>query len=52
MAFKIVGWQQDSRGGSYLPNLIIEIIDPDTIDLSKVIPYTGNSGGGLVRLVK
>ena len=40
LAFKIiaVGADPDGPSGSVLPNLVIEIVDPITIDLSGVLP--------------
>jgi hypothetical protein len=46
-AFRIVGVSNDSRS-SYLPNLIITAVDPQTVDLTKVIAVT-NTGGTPVR---
>lgn len=54
LAFKIIGVGSDPDGpsGSQLPNLIIEIVDPATIDLSDVELYGGGSGGSSQTLVQ
>jgi len=54
LAFKIIGVGSDPDGpsGSLLPNLIIEIVDPATIDLSDVELYGGGSGGSPLTLVQ
>ena len=46
LAFKIIGvWDDpDGPGGSVLPNLIIEVVDPATIDLDDL--GMGGGGGG------
>ncbi len=55
VAFKIIGVGADPDGaGSVLPNLIIEIVDPATIDLNTVQPSSGGGGvvAGAVQLVQ
>jgi hypothetical protein len=51
VAFKIIDLGVDPPG-SYLPHLIIEIVDPDEIDLNALVPLTGESGSGRTMLVK
>ena len=51
VAFKIMGTLSDPRGGSYLPNLRIEVVNPSTINLNSVQPYS-SSTNGKVRLVR
>ncbi len=49
LAFRIIGVGADPDGdGSVLPNLIIEIVDPTTIDLDFVQPFFDE--GGVVAL--
>ena len=45
VAFKILSARYNPAGGSYLPLLTVEIIDPSTIDLSEVTLEGGESGG-------
>lgn len=59
IAFRIVDYRIDpARSYPYLPNLIIEIVDPETLDLDAVAPaltteYEYTSGGiRNVRLAK
>ena len=48
LAFKIIGVGTDPDGaGSVLPYLILEIVDPSTIDLNTLQP-PGGGGGGVV----
>ncbi|MEX2287856.1 MAG: TadG family pilus assembly protein [Planctomycetaceae bacterium] len=54
VAFKIigVGADPDGPGGSVLPNLIIQIVDPATIDIDQVEPWDDEPNGeGVARLV-
>ena len=47
LAFKIIGVGIDPDGaGSVLPNLIIEVVDPSTIDLNTMQPSASGGGGG------
>ncbi len=48
LAFKVVGvgLDPDGPGGSVLPNLIIEIVDPSFIDLSSLSPLGENGPTG------
>ena len=52
LAFKImaIGADPDGPGGSMLPNIIIEIVNPNTIDLSDV--STGSNNSAKVILVQ
>ena len=53
VAFKITGARAHPEGGSNLPLLTIEIVDPSEIDLSKVVLSDGGSGSpNRVKLVK
>jgi hypothetical protein len=59
LAFKIIGYRVDpARPYPYLPNLIIEIVDPATIDLDSMLPVTDSritfKSGGVqtVRLAR
>ena len=49
LAFKVmaVGYDPDGEG-SVLPNLIIEIVDPRTIDIDFAQPDLGGGGVGLI----
>lgn len=50
VAFKILGVQPDPRGGSYLPNLRLEIVNPSSVNLGDVQPV-GTGGAPRGRLV-
>ena len=51
VAFKIVGVgsDPDGPGGSKLPNLIVELVDPATVPLGGISP--GSGGAGSIELV-
>lgn len=50
IAFRIiaVGSDPDGPSGSALPNLIIELVNPDTVSLSEITPSGGTGGVELV----
>ena len=54
LAFKIVSSRSNPAGGSYLPLLTIEVIDPAYIDIESLTINQGGSGtaGGRISLVK
>jgi hypothetical protein len=51
VAFKIIGIGYDPPG-SYLPNLIIEILSPTMIDTGESVIWGAAGGGGVLQLVR
>lgn len=52
LAFKVVDWRPRYWFDQKLPELQLEIVDPDTINLEDVAPGGGTSSPGAARLVK
>jgi Flp pilus assembly protein TadG len=53
IAYKIIAVGPDVDGnGSVLPKLVIEIVDPATINPNDVKPVAGSGGGGTSKLVR
>jgi hypothetical protein len=53
LAFKIVSARSNPKGGSYLPLITIEVVDPASVNLYELtISSNGGNGGTKVRLVQ
>lgn len=53
IAFKIIGVGDDvDGGGSVLPELVIEIVDPSTVSLDDLKPVGQQQSGGEIQLVQ